>query len=174
MRPDLQLALELADMADPIALSRFRASDLKVETKPDMTPVTEADRAVEAALRERLAAARPEDAIVGEELGATGASGRRWIIDPIDGTKNYVRGIPIFGTLIALEEDGEVTVGVASAPALGHRWWALRGEGAWADGEPIRVSGVARLEEAQMSHAQLEGWEAKGRTPDRSRRRRNG
>lgn len=148
---DLELALELADLADSITLPRFRALDLVVETKPDLTPVTEADRAAEHALRERIRQERPGDAILGEELGAEGEGPRRWILDPIDGTKNYSRGIPIFATLIALEEDGEVVVGVASAPALARRWWARRGDGAFANGTPMRVSRVGRVEECVFS-----------------------
>jgi histidinol-phosphatase len=148
---DLELALELADAADAIAVARFRAHDLAVETKPDLTPVTEADRAVETRLREVLADARPGDAVLGEELGSRGAGRRRWIIDPIDGTRNYSRGIPVWATLIALEEDGALLLGVVSAPALGRRWWAERGRGAFADGDPIHVSAVARLEHASLS-----------------------
>jgi histidinol-phosphatase len=153
---DLALALELADLADGIALPRFRALDLAVRTKPDRTPVTEADEAVERAIRERLAEARPEDAILGEEEGASGSepqSPRRWIVDPIDGTRNYSRGIPIWFTLIGLEVDGRVEVGIASAPALRRRWWARLGDGAFANGEPIHVSAVARVEDAVVSFA---------------------
>src|SRR4249920_1155217 len=123
MSPDLELALALADAADAISLSRFRASDLRVETKPDLTPVTEADTAVEAAIRARLAADRPDDGLLGEEFGTVAGGSRRWIVDPIDGTRNYSRGIPVWATLIALEEDGELRLGVVSAPALGRRWW---------------------------------------------------
>ena len=162
MHADLAFALELADLADKLTLERFRADDLVVETKPDLSPVTEADRAVERALRDRIAAARPGDGVVGEELGADGAEGTRWILDPIDGTKNYVRGIPVFATLIALRRDGRLTVGVASAPALGRRWWAARGAGAFADGRPIRASRVAELADAQLSYASLSGWEERG------------
>jgi histidinol-phosphatase len=162
VHPDLALALELADLADGLTLARFRAADLLVETKPDLTPVTEADRAVERALRQRIAAARPGHGVVGEELGGDGDGDARWILDPIDGTKNYVRGIPVFATLIALERDGAVALGVASAPALGRRWWALRGEGAFADGRPIRVSRVARLADAQLSFSSLGGWDERG------------
>jgi histidinol-phosphatase len=162
MNADLTLALELADLADSISLPRFRADHLHVETKPDMTPVTEADRAVEEALRKRLATDRPDDAVVGEEFGAQ--SGRtRWIIDPIDGTKNYVRGVPVWAALIGLEVDGEIVAGVVSAPALGHRWWAARGEGAFADGRRISVSKVAGIGDAFLSHASLEGWSQIGR-----------
>jgi histidinol-phosphatase len=151
---DLALALELADLADGIALPRFRALDLAVRTKPDRTPVTEADEAVERAIRDRLAEERPDDAILGEEEGASGSEpGRRWILDPIDGTRNYSRGIPVWFTLIGLEVDGRVEVGVASAPALGRRWWARRGDGAFANGETIRVSAVAQVEDAVVSFA---------------------
>lgn len=152
LRADLDLALDLARIADAVTVPRFRAADLKVETKPDTTPVSEADRAAEEALREHLAAARPGDGILGEEYGTTGTADRRWILDPIDGTMNYVRGIPVWGTLIALEIAGEVRVGVVSAPAIGHRWWAAQGLGAWRNGDPIRVSAVASLGDAQLSY----------------------
>jgi histidinol-phosphatase len=168
MNDELTLALDLADEADRISLARFRADDLVVETKPDLTPVTEADRAVEQAIRARLAAERPGHGIVGEEFGSDGdqgAGGARWIIDPIDGTKNYVRGMPVWGTLLALELDGELAVGVVSAPALGRRWWATRGQGAFADGRRIGVSKVARVEDAFLSHASFDGWVAVGREP---------
>jgi histidinol-phosphatase len=153
MSPDLSLALALADEADTISLGRFRASDLLVETKPDLTPVTEADRAVETAIRATLARERPTDGILGEEHGTTGGTARRWIVDPIDGTRNYSRGIPVWATLIALEEDGAPRLGVVSAPALGRRWWAERGAGAFANGEPIGVSRVARVEDAVLCFA---------------------
>ena len=153
MGPDLSLALALADEADAISLRRFRASDLLVETKPDLTPVTEADRAVETAIREALARERPEEGVLGEEHGASGGTGRRWIVDPIDGTRNYARGIPVWATLIALEEDHELRLGVVSAPALGRRWWAERGRGAFVNGEPIRVSHVGRVEDAVLCFA---------------------
>lgn len=164
---DLALALELADLADRITLARFRADDLVVDTKPDLTPVTEADTAVEQAVRERLAAERPDDAIVGEEYGtSTGVGGaRRWIVDPIDGTKNYVRGIPVWATLIALQEADDVTVGVVSAPALHRRWWASRRHGAHMDDglsntrRRLRVSAVGELADAQLSFAGLEDWQ---------------
>ena len=150
MSPDLALALAFADAADAISLGRFRASDLLVETKPDRTPVTEADRAVEEAIRERLAVERPGDGMLGEEFGVTGGGSRRWIVDPIDGTRNYSRGIPIWATLIALEEDGAIQLGVVSAPALGRRWWAERGAGAFVNGDPIHVSRVAAVEDAVL------------------------
>ena len=144
MHADLALALELADLADAITLERFRASDLVVETKPDLTPVSEADRAAEAALRQRLARERPGEPVLGEEEGGDDASG--WILDPIDGTRNYTRGIPVWATLIAYAD----RVAVVSAPALGQRWWAERGAGAFADGSPIRVSAIDRLEDATL------------------------
>jgi histidinol-phosphatase len=147
---DLELALKLVDAADAISLPGFR-SGLAIETKPDLTPVTEADRAVEVELRRILAEERPGDAILGEEGGADGAGVRRWIVDPIDGTRNYARGIPVWATLVALEIDGVVSLGVVSAPALRSRWWAERGGGAYANGEPAHVSAVGRVEEAVLS-----------------------
>ena len=164
MNADLALTLELADIADEISAARFRASDLVVSTKPDRTPVTEADKAVEAALRQRLAAVRPDHAVLGEEEGTTGEADApaRWIIDPIDGTANYLRGIPVWATLIALEVGGDITVGVVSAPAMNQRWWAARGEGAFANGESIRVSQVSRIEDAQLSSDGFDSWERHG------------
>jgi histidinol-phosphatase len=150
---DLDLALRLADAADSISLSRFRARDLVVETKLDSTPVTEADRAVERELRTILAVERRRDAILGEEGGAHGDGPRRWIVDPIDGTRNYSRGVPVWATLIALEEHGAVVLGVVSAPALHRRWWAERGEGAHANGDVVRVSRVGRPEDAVLTFA---------------------
>jgi histidinol-phosphatase len=150
-------------------LPRFRARDLVVETKPDMTPVTDADRAVERALRELLAAERPDDDVLGEEqggsVGGAAPASARWIIDPIDGTRNFERGIPVWATQIALERDGVVRAGVVSAPALGRRWWAERSGGAFANGEPIRVSGIARIAEASVSgipELATEAWHARG------------
>jgi histidinol-phosphatase len=167
---DLALALELADIADSITRERFLATDLKVDTKPDMTPVSEADTAVEQAIRDRLATARPEDAVVGEEYGvSTGAGSRRWIIDPIDGTKNYVRGIPVWATLIALQERERTTVGAISAPALCRRWWASEGAGAFVDDafsdapRRLSVSAVAELGDAQLSIADIVHWDRIGR-----------
>jgi histidinol-phosphatase len=163
MNPNLNFALELADLADKLTMERFRADDLIVETKPDMTPVTEADRAVEQALRQRIAEEYPTAAVVGEELGAQPGTGApRWILDPIDGTKNYVRGIPVFATLIALERDGVGQLGVVSAPALGRRWWAARGQGAYADGRRMQVSRISELRDAQLCHSTLHEWEAVG------------
>jgi len=154
--PDLELAFELADAADAISFLRFRTG-LAVETKPDLTPVTEADRAVESELRRLLSEKRPDDAILGEEGGVSGESSRRWILDPIDGTRNYTRGVPIWATLIALEESGTVQLGVISAPAFGRRWSAERGKGAFADGERLAVSTVARVEDAVLSFAYEDG-----------------
>lgn len=147
---DLELALELAGAADAISLHHFRSTKLAVRTKVDMTPVSEADEVIERAIRERLQLERPDDGIVGEEFGSSGGGGRRWIIDPIDATKNYVRGIPIFATLIALEDVGRITVGVVSAPALARRWWATAGGGAFCNGVAIHASGVHDLAEAQI------------------------
>jgi histidinol-phosphatase len=154
MNADLALALSLADDADALSMRHYRTSGLAVEMKADLTPVTEGDRAVEQALRARLQRERPGEAIAGEEYGVADGD-VRWWIDPIDGTKQYARGIPIWATLIALERDGETVVGVVSAPALAHRWWAARGEGAFLDGEPIRVSTVAALEDAYVSTTSL-------------------
>ena len=165
MNADLELALELADQSDALTVARFRAADLAVDTKPDLTPVSEADRAVEERLRYQLARARPDHGVLGEEMGDQEGAGSpwRWVIDPIDGTKNYVRGVPVWATLIALQEHGQGVLGVVSAPALGRRWWAARGEGAFADGERIRVSAVGDLADASLSYASLAGWEAAGR-----------
>jgi histidinol-phosphatase len=174
---DLELALELADVADAITLAHFRAEELVVTTKPDLTPVTEADTAVELALRDRIATARPADSIVGEEYGPSTApdSDRRWIIDPIDGTKSYVRGIPVWATLIALQDDDGLALGVASAPGLHRRWWASRGAGAFTrdglgagaftrDGlgagpRRLHVSGVTELGDAQLCFSGLKDWD---------------
>lgn len=164
---DLHLALDLADMAHVLALQRFRAADLEIRTKPDRTPVTDADRAVEQALRAALRDARPNDAVLGEEFGGEPTGGRQWIIDPIDGTTNFLRGLPIWATLIALVEDGEPVVGVAAAPALHRRWWAATGRGAWAaevtargtgTAQRLHVSGVDTIEDALLSYNSLQGW----------------
>lgn len=173
---DLALALRLAEAADAVSIDRFRSLDLAVSTKPDRTPVTDADQAVERAIRELLGAERPNDHILGEEYseGADRArrDGRQWIVDPIDGTANFLRGVPIWGTLIALAVDGVPVVGVVSAPALARRWWAARGAGAWttrtgglAGGAPTRlqVSGVAALADAVVSYNSLPGWADAGR-----------
>jgi histidinol-phosphatase len=161
MGPDLRFAHELADAADEITLGRFRALDLRVETKPDLTPVTEADRAAEAAIRDLVARSRPGEGVLGEEQGDDGGT-VRWIVDPIDGTRNYVRGVPIWATLIALEREGRLEAAVVSAPVLGRRWWAVRGEGAWAGGDRIHVSAVDHLEDSVAStteaHEMPAGW----------------
>jgi histidinol-phosphatase len=167
---DLELALALADRADAITTEAAARVDLLVETKADRSPVTEADRGVEEAIRAQLAVSRPGDRIVGEEFGDTGEGPRRWILDPIDGTKNFVRRIPAWATLIALEVAGEVTVGVVSAPALGRRWWAGRGQGAWLAelGRPprrISVSKVSALADAHVSSAALTAWDDWGGPP---------
>jgi len=170
---DLALALRLADAADDISLPRFRSLDLVVSTKPDRTPVTDADQAVEHALRAELAADRPDDGILGEEYGTHDGRGagahRQWIIDPIDGTANFLRGVPIWGTLIGLAVDGVPVVGVVSAPALDRRWWGARGQGAWsresagAESRRLQVSGVGELADARLSYNSLRGWDEEGR-----------
>jgi histidinol-phosphatase len=165
---DLALALRLADESDAIALSRFRAADLIVESKPDLTPVTETDRAVERAIRTRLQTERPGDGVLGEEFGRQGPTTRQWIIDPIDGTKNYVRGVPVWATLIALLVDDRIEVGVVSAPALTRRWWAARGSGAYAldptstDPRRLAVSSVRSIEDASFSFSDPVGWPERG------------
>lgn len=168
LSPDLALALSLADAADAITLGRFEAADLRVESKPDLTPVSDADLAVERALRKRIASERPGDAVLGEEFGGDVAlAGRQWVIDPIDGTKNYVRGVPVWATLIALLVDAAPEVAVISAPALSRRWYASAGGGAWrtiAGGAPKRlgVSRVAQLDDASLSISSLSGWKDRG------------
>ncbi len=151
MGPDVRFAHELADAADAITLARFRALDLRVETKPDLTPVSEADRTAEEAIRGLVARERSGEGVFGEELGDDGGS-VRWVVDPIDGTRNYIRGNPVWATLIALEREGRLDAAVVSAPALNRRWWAERGGGAFAgDGERLRASSVARIEDAAVS-----------------------
>jgi histidinol-phosphatase len=170
---DLALALALADTADQITLSRAGAADLRIDRKPDRTPVTDADLAVEDAIRTVLRTQRPQDAVLGEERGgafaglSTGIE-RRWLLDPIDGTKNFLRGVPVWATLIALTDGDDVVVAVVSAPALGRRWWAMRGAGAFAGrslarGSRCHVSEVSRLEDASLSYSSLSGWEDVGR-----------
>jgi histidinol-phosphatase len=165
---DLTLAHDLADAADAITLGRFRASDLRVEAKPDLSPVTDADREVERVLREMLTDRRPGDAVHGEEFADTGAGPRRWVIDPIDGTKNYVRGVPVWASLIALLDGDAPVVAVVSAPALGRRWWARAGGGAYAGrgrsaDTVCAVSMVSSLADASLSYSSLSGWEERGR-----------
>jgi histidinol-phosphatase len=147
---DLQFAASLADAADAITMRRFRALDLRVDTKPDLTPVSEADRDAEEAIRELVSSSGRGEGVLGEEFGDDGGDAK-WIVDPIDGTMSYVRGVPVWATLLALEREGVVKLAYVSAPALSRRWWAVRGEGAFADGRPCRVSGVARLEDAVVS-----------------------
>ncbi len=164
---DLRLAHLLADDADSLTQARFRALDLHVMSKPDQTPVTDADQAVEESIRRTLSRARTRDAVTGEETGTSGHSQRRWIIDPIDGTKNFLRGVPVWATLIALAVDDEVVLGVVSAPQLGRRWWASVGQGAWTGKSLLKstrceVSDVRRLEDASFSYASLNGWEDRG------------
>jgi histidinol-phosphatase len=163
LEDDLSLALALADAADTITQGRFGAVDLVIETKPDLSPVSDADRAVEESLRGRLERARPEDAVWGEEFGQVGDSPRRWVIDPIDGTKNFVRGVPVWATLIGLLDGPDAVVGVVSAPALARRWWASRGSGAWvaalgAAPRQLAVSHVSSLADASLSYASLGAW----------------
>jgi histidinol-phosphatase len=167
---DLGLALSLADRADELSLQRFLALDLVVETKPDLTPVSDADRAVERLLRDALTIEREADVVHGEEYGADGdiSRGRVWVLDPIDATKNFVRGVPVWATLIALLVDGRPVVGVVSAPGLGRRWWAAAGEGAWTGGalaatRRIQVSAVSKLADASVSVSDHDGWAEVGR-----------
>lgn len=162
MNADLELAQHLADAADVITMRHFRSVDLRVESKPDRSPVSNADREAEAAIREMLTAERPGDAVMGEEYGSAGEGNRRWIVDPVDATKNYIRGIPVFATLVALEEDGDIAVGVVSAPALGARWWASRGEGAFSGDRRLQVSAIGDLADAQLCHAGFEEWREGG------------
>lgn len=162
---DLLLALRIADAADAITRDRFGALDLHVDDKPDLTPVSDADLAVEREVRAILSQERPDDAVLGEEFGGEARfEGRQWVVDPIDGTKNFVRGVPVWATLIALMVDDEVVVGVVSAPALNRRWWAMKDGGAWTGtsllrASAIQVSDVSRVEDASLSYASIDGWE---------------
>jgi histidinol-phosphatase len=173
---DLMVAFQLADVADQIVTTHFRPEGFPFDEKSDGSPVTEIDQAVERAIRERLAFLRPGESVLGEEAGegdaaspARASAGRvRWIVDPIDGTRKFVKGIPIFATLLALEVDGEIVVGMASAPLLeptGRRWWAMRGLGAYTDGRLIEVSKVGRLKDAHVLHGSAEGWVRQGYGP---------
>ncbi|WP_432502519.1 histidinol-phosphatase [Kineococcus arenarius] len=164
---DLRLAHVVADQVDGVTMDRFRALDLAVETKPDLTPVTDADRTAEELIRSSLKRTRPRDAVLGEEFGLVGHGPRQWVVDPIDGTKNFVRGVPVWATLIALLDDGEPVVGLVSAPALQRRWWASKGSGAWtgrslSTATRISVSGVTDLADASFAYSSLTGWEATG------------
>ena len=170
MIKDLDLALKMADHADEISLKRFRALDLLVESKPDRSPVTDADRAVESELRSIVADYKPTDSFIGEEFENTGESNRNWIVDPIDGTANYLRGVPIWATLIALRVDGVITTSVVSAPALGRRWWAHRGNGAFTmdiDGSvrALQVSKISNLEDSSISYNNMQLWDQAGKLP---------
>jgi histidinol-phosphatase len=160
---DLEFAHALADAADAITVGRFRALDLRVETKPDLTPVSEADRSAEEAIRKLVASSGRGEGVLGEELGDDG-SDVLWIVDPIDGTSNYVRGVPVWATLLALRREGDVVLSLASAPALGRRWWAIRGGGAFMNGEPCQVSAVSRVEDCTISTTSArrmpDGWRA--------------
>lgn len=165
---DLRLAHVLADQADAITMARFKASDLRVSAKPDLTPVTDADTAVEDALRSMLSRTRPRDAVHGEERADSGWGPRRWVIDPIDGTKNFVRGVPVWATLIGLMVGEEVVAGVVSAPALSRRWWAAKGGGAYTgrsllQGVGCRTSAVEAVEDASLSYSSIGGWVDSGR-----------
>ncbi|WP_298460336.1 histidinol-phosphatase [uncultured Cellulomonas sp.] len=165
---DLRLAHVIADQVDSLTMARFRSLDLRVETKPDTTPVTDADRSAEEMIRSQLARTRPRDAVHGEEMPDTGHGPRQWVVDPIDGTKNFVRGVPVWATLIALLDGGQPVLGVVSAPALGRRWWAAQGSGAWTGrslsaATRLHVSQVGRLSDASLSYSSLSGWEERGR-----------
>lgn len=169
---DLGLLLEIADQVDWYTLQHFSQRDYQVYEKADLTPVSDIDRGAEQMIRQALAAARPDDLIYGEEYGgnAAEATHARWIIDPIDGTKNFVRGVPVWATLIGLELAGEMVASVVSAPALARRWWAGRGLGSWRafnGGEPQanRVSKISELKDASLSYSSLIGWEERGKLP---------
>lgn len=160
---DLRLALVIADQVDQVTLSRFGARDLEVNTKADNTWVSDADKTAESIIRSQLSRSRSRDSILGEETGSSGHSSRQWVIDPIDGTSNYVRGVPVWATLIALIEDGEVVASTVSAPALNRRWWAAKGSGAWTGrsisvARRISVSKISQLSDASISYSSLGGW----------------
>jgi histidinol-phosphatase len=166
MASDLDFALRLADLADELTMAHYLRAGLRVETKPDLTPVTEADQTVEESIRSELATAYPLDGIIGEEFDSHDDSNARvWVIDPIDATKNYVRGIPVWATLIGLLENGQPTLGVISAPAMGRRWWAAAGGGAFTQDpsgavRQISVSGVRNIADASLSYSDAVGWDA--------------
>ncbi|MGK4187293.1 histidinol-phosphatase [Kocuria koreensis] len=165
---DMRLAHVMADAVDRYTLGKFQAQDFTVETKPDLTPVTDADREAEELIRSHLSRARTRDAVVGEEFGSTGSSPRQWVVDPIDGTKNFVRGVPVWATLIALMDEGKPVVGLVSAPALQRRWWAAEGSGAFtgrsiAKARRIGVSEVTSMRDASLSFSSLSGWKDLGR-----------
>ncbi len=165
---DLRLAHVLADSVERVTVARFRAEDLHVETKPDLTLVSDADRDAEELIRGQLARSRPRDAVIGEEFEPTGRGARQWVIDPIDGTHSYVRGVPVWATLIALLDEGVPVLGLVAAPALGRRWWATTGSGAWSgrsltSARPVHVSGVRRLADASLSISSITSWDSVGR-----------
>ena len=170
---ELAFALTLADRADAISLSRYHALDLEITTKPDNTPVTDADKAVERAIIDAIAAHYPTDGVVGEEFGSSGGKDRYWIIDPIDGTKNFLRGVPTWATLIALVENEKVVTSVVSSPALYRRWYATEGGGAYvlevnvgvADlqsaSRKLSVSKVSAISDASIAYSDFQGWGAR-------------
>jgi len=161
----LEFLHDLAGLGDDIARAYFRRGDLAIDLKDDATPVTQADRDIERTLREAAVARHPHLGFLGEEYGTTATGDTRLVIDPIDATANFARGIPLFATLLAIEQAGEIVAGVVSASALRTRWSAARGCGAYRDGERIRVSRVARIEEAQIFHGGLAGAESVARLP---------
>ncbi len=168
---DLRLAHVICDQVDALTTSRFKALDLAVESKPDLTPVTDADRSAEELVRSQLRRTRPRDAVVGEEYEDTGHGPRQWVVDPIDGTKNFVRGVPVWATLLSLLDAGRPVLGVVSAPALNRRWWAATGSGAWtgrslSSATRLHVSSVSRIEDASLSYSSLHGWEERGQLDD--------
>lgn len=168
LRDDLNFALSVIDQVDNITLPAFTERNLQVSTKPDGSEVTDVDVAAEEAIRAMLGRSRSRDAILGEERGTTGVASRRWIIDPIDGTRNFLRGVPVWATLLALEVDGEIVLGVVSAPALHRRWWAAKGMGAytgrnWTNGTQIHVSKISELSDASMSYSSMFGWAKRSR-----------
>ncbi len=165
---DVRLAHLMADDADSLSMNRFKAQNLQISAKPDRTPVTETDTAVEESIRRTLARTRPRDAVHGEEFDDTGESSRRWIIDPIDGTSNYLRGVPVWATLIALEVEGKIVASVVSAPALGRRWWASEGGGAYTgrsilNASELRVSKVSEIGDASLSYSEIGEWVESGK-----------
>jgi histidinol-phosphatase len=162
----LAFLLEIVERTDPIALERFRAQDLHVEEKPDRSILTEADLRVEEEARRLVAARHPEIGVFGEEQGeSVGRASMRLIIDPIDATANFARGIPVFATLLAIEDKDEIVAGVVSAPALGARWTAARGAGAWSGRRRLRVSGISDVSKAQVFHGSIGGNEVPRRVP---------
>jgi histidinol-phosphatase len=168
---DLELAMSIADSVDKFTLGSFAGEDLTVELKDDETPVTAVDREAERMIRDVLESKRRSDAVYGEEFGSKGGSARQWIIDPVDGTKNFIRDIPVWATLIALVDDKEPVVGLVSAPALGERWFAAKGDGAWKGrslrkAAPIHVSTRTQLNDATLSYSSVLSWEERGMLDD--------